>query len=216
MTTPDTASAPYSAEAPPVTTSTRSTRLLGMLFRSTVPCELLGTNRRPSTSTSVRLAPRPRRSAMRPAILVGVPSAVVCGVSVGRNVGILFSASATSVTARSSSLSAPTAMTGFGEPYPPVVIRVPVIMISSTWSDPVTSTATAPGAGASAAMLLAAPAAAISPMTSADVHPATGVWRFSRPGAPRCVNVISCDFLAIGPPKECVFLRATPGNRCPR
>ena len=67
FTTPATASAPYTAEAPPVTTSTRSIRLAGMKFRSgavlTAPAAgVPGWRRRPSIRTSVRLAPRPRRS----------------------------------------------------------------------------------------------------------------------------------------------------------
>lgn len=62
LTTPATASAPYTALAPPVSTSTRSTRIRGMEPISTadVPCNP-PTWRRPSTSTSVRSTPRPRR-----------------------------------------------------------------------------------------------------------------------------------------------------------
>ncbi len=69
LTTPATASAPYTAEAPPVRTSTRSTRGVGMKFRSAATAEVLVSDavglpacrRRPSISTTVRTAPRPRR-----------------------------------------------------------------------------------------------------------------------------------------------------------
>ena len=64
LTTPPIASDPYAADAPPVSTSTRSTIAAGIWFRSgaadavvTPPYGM----RRPSTSTSVRGEPRPRR-----------------------------------------------------------------------------------------------------------------------------------------------------------
>ena len=56
LVTPATASEPQAADAPPVTTSTRSTRLVGIEFRSTRPVAVLGTTRRPSISTRVRVA----------------------------------------------------------------------------------------------------------------------------------------------------------------
>ena len=66
LTTPATASAPYTAEAPPVRMSTRSTSEVGMKFRSaeTAPIDEVGLppiSRRPSISTRVRDEPRPRR-----------------------------------------------------------------------------------------------------------------------------------------------------------
>src|SRR5512146_2532866 len=67
LTTPATASAPYTADAPPVRTSTRSTRAIGMLLRSAelAPMWLLvaspGIRRRPLISTNVRCGPKPRR-----------------------------------------------------------------------------------------------------------------------------------------------------------
>ena len=54
--TPATASEPQAADAPPVTISTRLIRLVGIEFRSTRPVAVFGTMRRPSTSTSVRVA----------------------------------------------------------------------------------------------------------------------------------------------------------------
>ena len=62
LTTPVTASAPYTADAPPVSTSTRSTSFIGIEPTSTEaePCTP-PTWRRPLTRTSVLLEPRPRR-----------------------------------------------------------------------------------------------------------------------------------------------------------
>ena len=62
LTTPATASAPYTAEAPPVTRSTRSSSDTGTLLVSTTPPSVAGTMRLPLNSTSVRLLPMPRRS----------------------------------------------------------------------------------------------------------------------------------------------------------
>ena len=62
FTTPATASDPYTAEAPPVSTSTRSMSAVGMLLMSTEPPWVVGTARVPLMSTRVRLEPRPRRS----------------------------------------------------------------------------------------------------------------------------------------------------------
>jgi hypothetical protein len=70
LTTPPTASVPYTAEAPSRSTSTRSMAPNGMAFRSTAEGEALKppmlpngwtASRRPFSSTSVELAPRPRR-----------------------------------------------------------------------------------------------------------------------------------------------------------
>ena len=72
LATPLTASAPYRAEAPPVTTSTRSIMLAGSMLRSTpeVP-GMEGTWRRPSTRVRVRCTPIPRRSS---ALMPGLPT----------------------------------------------------------------------------------------------------------------------------------------------
>ena len=62
LTTPVTASAPYTAEAPPLKTSTLSMRGIGIEPTSTAedPCTP-PTWRRPSTKTNVLLIPRPRK-----------------------------------------------------------------------------------------------------------------------------------------------------------
>ncbi len=73
LITPPTASVPYTAEAPSRSTSTRSIAESGMLFRSTAFAEALNpptlpkawlARRRPFSSTSVELAPMPRRFAL--------------------------------------------------------------------------------------------------------------------------------------------------------
>ena len=64
FTAPAMASEPYTADAPPVMTSTLFTSALGMVDRSTLPAPFAGMNRRPLTSVSVRVAPRPRRLAV--------------------------------------------------------------------------------------------------------------------------------------------------------
>ena len=66
LTTPATASAPYTADAPSFSTSRRSIAATGIVLMSTKLVvmdsanELIAT-RRPLTSTSVASAPRPRR-----------------------------------------------------------------------------------------------------------------------------------------------------------
>ncbi len=62
LTTPATASAPYTAAAPPVRTSTCLINEAGMELTSTELRKLKGTARVPSISTKVRLWPRLRRS----------------------------------------------------------------------------------------------------------------------------------------------------------
>ena len=55
------ASEPYTAEAPPVMMSTRSTSAVGMIEVSTRPLKLYGVRRLPSIRIRLRCAPRPRR-----------------------------------------------------------------------------------------------------------------------------------------------------------
>ncbi len=66
LTTPATASEPYTAEAPSLSTSTRSIAATGIELMSTKLVVMFSANeliatRRPLTSTSVASAPRPRR-----------------------------------------------------------------------------------------------------------------------------------------------------------
>ncbi len=61
FTTPAMASAPYTAEAPPVIVSTRSMAADGMVLMSMISAAFAGCARRPSISTRVRFGPMPRR-----------------------------------------------------------------------------------------------------------------------------------------------------------
>ncbi|MNN30590.1 hypothetical protein D3C81_1442440 [compost metagenome] len=75
LTTPATASEPYTDEAPSRRTSTRSIMAVGRTFRSaepTEPREPAGETRRPFSSTRVRLGPMPRR----PIVLAPGPPSV--------------------------------------------------------------------------------------------------------------------------------------------
>ena len=66
LTTPATASEPYAAEAPPVTTSMRAMSMEGTTLRSTAPPELVGTKRSELMSVRVRVPKKgfkPRRLA---------------------------------------------------------------------------------------------------------------------------------------------------------
>src|SRR5215469_4074877 len=60
-TTPDTASEPQEAEAPPVTTSTRCKSICGNWLMSITPCGEVGTTRSPSIRIRLRWVPTPRR-----------------------------------------------------------------------------------------------------------------------------------------------------------
>ncbi len=61
FTTPATASAPYTDEAPPVIVSIRAMAADGIVLMLTAIEALIGIARRPSSSTKFRFAPRPRR-----------------------------------------------------------------------------------------------------------------------------------------------------------
>src|ERR1044072_902251 len=60
LTTPPTASEPYDAEAPPVTTSTRLISNCGNWLMSGTPVTFAPTTRWLSSSVNVRMVPRPR------------------------------------------------------------------------------------------------------------------------------------------------------------
>src|SRR6185369_14580863 len=61
LTTPATASAPYTDEAPPVIVSMRAMAADGIVLMLTAIDALIGIARWPSSSTRLRFAPRPRR-----------------------------------------------------------------------------------------------------------------------------------------------------------
>ena len=131
LTTPAMASEPYTAEAPPVTTSTRSMRPAGMVPMSTTPeLDEAGT-RSPSTRIRVRCGPRPRRSRVEkssPPWLfdVRVLPGTSCGSSLSR-------VSTVTVPVRSN-CSALTVVTGLGASRSGRAMRVPVTTIASSAS----------------------------------------------------------------------------------
>jgi hypothetical protein len=112
LTTPATASAPYTADAPPVSTSTRSINAAGIWFKSGDAAAFCvgspGIRRRLFTSTSVRCEPRLRRLTLavpvEPFERLPPKSAKACGRLLIR--------SSTRVTPSILTCSAPTAVTG--------------------------------------------------------------------------------------------------------
>ncbi len=128
LTTPAIASEPYTAEAPPVTTSTRSISAGGMLFRSTTPSVLAPTMRRPLTSTRVREGPRPRRST----VAVPVPGLLLDAPNVPTTCGRVSSTCSTSSDADWRSSSVPTTLTGLLEVRSARGMREPVTVMVST------------------------------------------------------------------------------------
>ena len=92
--TPPTASAPYTADAPPVMVSTRSMSADGIPLMSVTISGLIGTMRLPSTRTKLRFGPKPRSEIdAMPTELTGVictsPS-LVTGEAAGLYCGIWF------------------------------------------------------------------------------------------------------------------------------
>ncbi|MEI9963423.1 MAG: hypothetical protein WDM92_00570 [Caulobacteraceae bacterium] len=85
FTTPATASEPQLAEAPPVTTSTRSIIIGGIRLRSESPMSWLGVARTPSINSRVRTSPRPRRSGAE--VVPRAELLVVAGWRLARNSG---------------------------------------------------------------------------------------------------------------------------------
>jgi len=127
LTTPATAPEPQAADAPPVTMSTDLIKTVGTVLRS-----LSLEKRRPSSSTSVRLMPRPRRSTGAIPALVFVP--LVCGEMVPRNCGRSFNAAATLDRAPISRSCLVTCEVGVGASKPRVSMRDPVTTMSDTSS----------------------------------------------------------------------------------
>lgn len=144
LTTPATASAPYTAEAPPVTTSTRSMSVAGTKFRS--GAVLLGLpegvpmcRRRPSISTRVRLARRPRRST----VAVPVAPLEMAEPWEANTCGSWFTRSSVRVMPRIITSWEPTVVTGLTLSRLGDGMRVPVTTTSATSSAPAAAWATA-------------------------------------------------------------------------
>src|SRR6185312_2779135 len=160
LTTPATASVPYAADAPPVTTSVRFSSDWGMTLTSIVPLYVEGTMRRPSSRISVRFPPRLR--ILRIDWPASVPMPLFCVAStLPRNCGSCLNASTTFPGATRSSCSEVTTVTGVGVFIPVSRSREPVTVTSSTGEA---------GAGAVAPEL--ASCAAVGPATPRAVSPA--------------------------------------------
>ncbi len=135
LTTPLIASDPYTADAPPVMISTLSISAGGMTLRSGTPSPLPGINRIPSTRTSVRAVPRPRRStfASPPPTLAAVKLDVL--VSDGTNCGSEFSVVSTVADPVRWKASSGTDTIGLADSKSGRGMREPVTTISSSgWS----------------------------------------------------------------------------------
>ena len=131
LTTPATASEPYTAEAPPVTTSTRLTSIWGSESTSTVPPWLDGATRRPSTRIRVRAAPRARRFSVLE-LPLPEPLPWLRGVWLPMKSGSLFKASGMVVGVVAWSCSVLTAVIGVGDRVMSEMTREPVTVTCST------------------------------------------------------------------------------------
>ncbi len=131
FTTPATASEPYTAEAPPVTTSTRVISIWGRTSTSVVPFWLDGATRLPSSRIRVRCAPRARRFSVLPELLEP-PLFCERGVEPPMKSGSLFKASGISVGVVADSCSAVTTVNGVGDRLMSEMTREPVTVTAST------------------------------------------------------------------------------------
>ncbi len=139
LTTPATASAPYTEDAPPVTTSTRWIAAAGMELMSTAILAFTGIARRPSISTRLRLGARPRKlSVEAPAVsvdpvLINSPSAMLVNwVAAGTNCGSLFNDVSMAIALVSSNTSASMVWIGLLASKSLRTIRDPVMVTSSS------------------------------------------------------------------------------------
>ena len=135
LTTPASASAPYTADAPPVIVSTRSMAADGIVFKSTISEAFTGCARRPSTSTSVRFAPMPRRFTLATPGVTGhrtLRSGESNCVLSGTNCGIWFSTLSMLIVLEFSSRCVSTVTIGLAASRSRRTMREPVTRISSS------------------------------------------------------------------------------------
>ncbi len=135
LVTPLIASAPYTADAPPVMTSTREIAEEGTEFMSITSVELIGCARRPSTSTSVRFAASPRRlSVAVPGVLVAVGKMLFVRYCVfaGTNCGSWLSTASTPRVLVSSNAAGSTVKIGLAASRSRRTMREPVTTTSSS------------------------------------------------------------------------------------
>ncbi len=117
-----------------MTISVRAIITVGIRFRSTDPSRVEVTNRLPSTSTRVRVAPRPRRLAIwAPMLKLAKP--LVLELRSARNDGSWLRATPTLVMPRSCMLWAPITVTGEGVVNPVRAMCEPVTTTSCTWPE---------------------------------------------------------------------------------
>ena len=134
FTTPAIASAPYTDDAPPVIVSTRATAADGIELMLIAPSAFTGMPRRPSISTRLRFAPRPRRLKVdAPGVFVALActSVVVNGVTAGTNCGIWFMTVSIPTDIVLSNASSSTVRIGLFASKSRRTMRDPVTVISS-------------------------------------------------------------------------------------
>ena len=130
LTTPDMASEPYTADAPPVMVSTPERMNCGIRLTSTTAFALDNGKRRPSSNTRFRVSPRPRRlSEARPA---SATAPTVLDVWPCTNCGNWFIACSILTVPLCAMASSPTVTMGLVDEKSERAMREPVTTISST------------------------------------------------------------------------------------
>jgi len=134
LTTPASASEPYTAEAPPVMISTLSISCDGMMLRSGTPVPLAGISRLPSSRTRVDDVPRPRSEMLACPALAGLFDVLV---NAGTNCGSVLMAVSTVPDPTRSNSSCVTETIGLAESKSGRAMREPVTTTcssSSSWA----------------------------------------------------------------------------------
>jgi len=131
LTTPVMASEPYTAEPPPVTTSTRVIRICGRVLTSTLPPWFEAGRRIPSSRTRVRCWPKLRRLRKLP-LLLPPPLLRLRSDALFWKTGSLFRPSARLVGVVVSNWSVLTTVSGVGELATSEMTREPVTTTDST------------------------------------------------------------------------------------
>ena len=122
LSAPEMASEPYTAEAPPVMMSRRSTSGVGMIEVSTMPSVLYGVRRLPSIRIRLRCEPRPRR------LIVEAPAVplLTLPLSPGEADGRIRTTRSTEGVCRRVMSCELTLVIGLADSIPGSVMRVPV------------------------------------------------------------------------------------------
>ena len=128
LTTPATASAPYTAAAPPEMISTRSMSAAGIVLTSTTAPAVEPMPRRPSISTRLRLMPRPRKSMKARPFELGLFD---CELRPGTTCGIVLMYCSTVTKPLSRNASWSMVYIGLSATASRLAMRLPVTMTSS-------------------------------------------------------------------------------------